>query len=117
MYEVVGWATGALDAAGDERPRHLLGIGEIDDLVAGVELGHRHVRLRDADAARRGTAMALVPDPAGRWRVDLAKARCTATPTSRSWRAARARPARSAGRRGYLRYMAHEPRADRRCAR
>ena len=37
-------------------PRHLLGIGEIDDLIRGVELGIDTLRLRDADAARRATA-------------------------------------------------------------
>ena len=71
MFEVVGWAIDELDA---ERPRHLLGIGEVDDLVRGVELG-----IDTFDCAmptrigRHG--MALVPDPANRWRVDLAKGR------------------------------------------
>ena len=51
MYEVVGWATGGARPRAT-RPRHLLGIGEIDDLVARRRAGHRHVRLRDADAAR-----------------------------------------------------------------
>ena len=73
MYEVVGWATGALDAGGDVRPRHLLGIGEIDDLVAGVVRGiDTFDCAMPTRLARHG--MALVPDPAGRWRVDLAKA-------------------------------------------
>ena len=36
MHEVVGWA---VDELPEERPRHLLGIGEIDDLLRGVELG------------------------------------------------------------------------------
>jgi queuine tRNA-ribosyltransferase len=71
MFEVVGWAVDELD---EERPRHLLGIGEVDDLVRGVELG-----IDSFDCAmptrigRHG--MALVPDPASRWRVDLAKGR------------------------------------------
>jgi queuine tRNA-ribosyltransferase len=71
MFEVVGWAVDELD---EERPRHLLGIGEVDDLVRGVELG-----IDSFDCAmptrigRHG--MALVPDPANRWRVDLAKGR------------------------------------------
>ena len=71
MFEVVDWAMQELD---DERPRHLLGIGEIDDLVRGVELG-----IDTFDCAmptrigRHG--MAVVPDPAARWRVDLAKGR------------------------------------------
>jgi queuine tRNA-ribosyltransferase len=71
MFEVVGWAVDELDEA---RPRHLLGIGEIDDLLRGVELG-----IDTFDCAmptrigRHG--MAVVPDPSGRWRVDLAKGR------------------------------------------
>jgi queuine tRNA-ribosyltransferase len=71
MYEVVDWAVGELP---EERPRHLLGIGEIDDLLRGVELG-----IDTFDCAmptrigRHG--MAVVPDPEHRWRVDLAKAR------------------------------------------
>jgi queuine tRNA-ribosyltransferase len=71
MFEVVDWAMQELD---EERPRHLLGIGEIDDLVRGVELG-----IDTFDCAmptrigRHG--MAVVPDPAARWRVDLAKGR------------------------------------------
>jgi queuine tRNA-ribosyltransferase len=58
----------------EERPVHLLGIGEVDDLVRGVELG-----IDTFDCAmptrigRHG--MAVVPDPGHRWRVDLSKAR------------------------------------------
>ena len=71
MFEVVDWAVDELD---EQRPRHLLGIGEVDDLVRGVELG-----IDTFDCAmptrigRHG--MALVPDPDHRWRVDLAKGR------------------------------------------
>jgi queuine tRNA-ribosyltransferase len=71
MYEVVGWTTEELPA---ERPRHLLGIGDVDDLLRGVELG-----IDTFDCAmptrigRHG--MAVVPEPERRWRVDLAKAR------------------------------------------
>lgn len=72
MHEVVGWATAELEAVAPARPRHLLGIGEIDDLVAGVELG-----IDTFDCAmptRLGRhGMALVADPARRWRVDLTK--------------------------------------------
>jgi queuine tRNA-ribosyltransferase len=71
MYEVVDWTTAVLP---EERPRHLLGIGEIDDLVRGIELG-----IDTFDCAmptRLGRhGMALVPDPEKRWRVDLAKSR------------------------------------------
>jgi queuine tRNA-ribosyltransferase len=71
MYEVVGWA---VDELPEERPRHLLGIGDVDDLLRGVELG-----IDTFDCAmptrigRHG--MAVIPDPASRWRVDLAKGR------------------------------------------
>lgn len=74
MYEVVGWATAELDAVAPDKPRHLLGIGEIDDLVRGVELG-----IDTFDCAmptRLGRhGMAIVPDPHRRWRVDLTKGR------------------------------------------
>jgi queuine tRNA-ribosyltransferase len=72
MYEVVSWATSELARLAPERPRHLLGIGDIDDLIAGVDMG-----IDTFDCAmptRLGRhGMALVPDPAGRWRVDLQK--------------------------------------------
>src|SRR5215218_2751725 len=71
MFGVVEWTVAELP---EHLPRHLLGIGEVDDLVRGVELG-----IDTFDCAmptrigRHG--MAVVPDPAKRWRVDLAKAR------------------------------------------
>jgi queuine tRNA-ribosyltransferase len=73
MYEVVSWATSELGGEHESQPRHLLGIGEVDDLIAGVELG-----IDTFDCAmptrlgRHGTA--LVPDPGSRWRLDLTKA-------------------------------------------
>jgi queuine tRNA-ribosyltransferase len=71
MHEVVDWTTAVLP---EEKPRHLLGIGEVDDLVRGVELG-----IDTFDCAmptRLGRhGMAIVPDPEGRWRIDLAKGR------------------------------------------
>ncbi len=74
MYEVVSWATAELERHAPERPRHLLGIGDIDDLIAGVERG-----IDTFDCAmptRLGRhGVAIVSDPAARWRVDLAKAR------------------------------------------
>ncbi len=74
MYEVVGYATSELGGEHEVLPRHLLGIGEVDDLIAGVELG-----IDTFDCAmptrlgRHGTA--LVPDPVNRWRLDLHKGR------------------------------------------
>jgi queuine tRNA-ribosyltransferase len=71
MHEVVGWATAELP---DERPRHLLGIGEVDDLIRGVELGvDTFDCAMPTRLARHG--MALVPDPGGRWRVNLLNGR------------------------------------------
>jgi len=72
MYDVVGWATAAL--GDDVRPRHLLGIGDVDDLIRGVQLG---VDTFDcAMPTRLGRhGVALVPDPGKRWRVDLTAAR------------------------------------------
>jgi len=108
MHEVVSWTTGELERVAPQRPRHLLGIGEVDDLIAGVELG-----IDTFDCAmptRLGRhGVALVPDPGARWRVDLVKSR---------WRRAQEPimegcpcPACSAGHsRAYLHYLlrAHE---------
>ncbi len=72
MYEVVGYAVAELGSEHERLPRHLLGIGDVDDLIRGVELG-----IDTFDCAmptrlgRHGTA--LVPDPQHRWRVDLTK--------------------------------------------
>jgi queuine tRNA-ribosyltransferase len=78
MYEVVDWTTAELERLVPQRPRHLLGIVEIDDLIAGVRSG-----IDTFDCAmptRLGRhGVALVPDPGGRWRLDLQK---------RRWRAA-----------------------------
>jgi queuine tRNA-ribosyltransferase len=102
MYQVVEWTTANLP---EFRPRHLLGIGEIDDLVRGVELG-----IDTFDCAmptRLGRhGMVLVPDPEARWRVDLTKSR---------WKDSDEPlmdgcpcPACALGlSRGYLRYLAH----------
>ena len=69
MREVVGWSLGGLP---DERPRHLLGIGDVDDIVYAVAAG---IDLFDCATptrlARHGTA--LVADPERRWRLDLTK--------------------------------------------
>jgi queuine tRNA-ribosyltransferase len=74
MHEVVSWATAELERRASDRPRHLLGIGDVDDLIAGVELG---VDTFDcALPTRLGRhGLALVPDPEARWRLDLMKSR------------------------------------------
>jgi len=57
----------------DVAPKHLLGIGDIDDLLTGIALG---LDVFDCAIptrlARHGTA--LVPDPDNRFRLDLRKA-------------------------------------------
>jgi queuine tRNA-ribosyltransferase len=69
MREVVGWSLAALP---EERPRHLLGIGDVDDLVHTVSAGiDTFDCATPTRLARHGTA--LVHDPAGRWRLDLTK--------------------------------------------
>ena len=74
MHEVVSWTTDALQRVAPLRPRHLLGIGEIDDLIRGVELGvDTFDCAMPTRLARHGVA--LVPEPAARWRVDLVKSR------------------------------------------
>lgn len=56
----------------EEAPKHLLGIGDVDDLLAGIALG---LDVFDCAIptrlARHGTA--LVPDPDNRFRLDLRK--------------------------------------------
>ena len=60
----------------DAAPRHLLGIGEVDDLMRGIGLG---VDTFDCAVptrlARHG--MALAPEPESRYRIDLRKSRMT----------------------------------------
>lgn len=70
MREVLAMTTPLLPA---EAPKHLLGIGEIDDLLAGIALG---LDLFDCAVptrlARHGVA--LVPDPGNRFRLRLRRA-------------------------------------------
>jgi queuine tRNA-ribosyltransferase len=69
MREVVGWSLAALPA---EPPRHLLGIGDVDDLVHAVGAGVDSFDCATPTRlARHGTA--LVNDPEHRWRLDLTK--------------------------------------------
>ena len=79
MHEVVDWTTAELERVAPDRPRHLLGIGDVDDLITGVELG-----IDTFDCAlptRLGRhGVALVPLPEAGWRVDLAKGRWRSSP-------------------------------------
>jgi queuine tRNA-ribosyltransferase len=67
IREVVGWVLGGL---GEAPPRHLLGIGDVDDLVHAVGAG---VDTFDCATptrlARHGTALVVAPEQ--RWRLDL----------------------------------------------
>jgi queuine tRNA-ribosyltransferase len=71
MREVVGWSLAALPEA---PPRHLLGIGDVDDLVHAVAAGiDTFDCATPTRLARHGTA--LVSHPEQRWRLDLTKGR------------------------------------------
>ena len=69
MREVLAFTAPLLP---EEAPKHLLGIGEVDDLLAGIALG---LDLFDCAVptrlARHGVA--LVPNPENRFRLDLRK--------------------------------------------
>ncbi len=81
----------SLERLAPERPRHLLGIGEIDHLIAGVQRG-----IDTFDCAmptrlgRHGVALTPNGRPAG---ASIWSSRGGARSTSRSWTAVRARPA------------------------
>ncbi|TMK64926.1 MAG: tRNA guanosine(34) transglycosylase Tgt [Actinobacteria bacterium] len=100
MREVVGWS---LEGAPDDKPRHLLGIGDVDDLLAGVAMGiDAFDCATPTRLARHGTA--LVADPDQRWRLDLQK---SAHAESRDPIAADCPcPACRDHTRGYLHYLA-----------
>ena len=70
MREVLAFTAPLLP---EEAPKHLLGIGEVDDLLAGIALG---LDVFDCAVptrlARHGVA--LVPDPGNRFRLDLRRA-------------------------------------------
>jgi queuine tRNA-ribosyltransferase len=69
MRDVVGWSLAGLP---DEPPRHLLGIGDVDDIVHAVAAGiDTFDCATPTRLARHGTA--LVHDPQSRWRLDLTK--------------------------------------------
>jgi queuine tRNA-ribosyltransferase len=71
MHEVVRWS---LAPVPEEMPRHLLGIGDVDDILAAVAAGIDSFDCATPTRlARHGSA--LVPDPDTRWRVDLHKSR------------------------------------------
>ncbi len=99
MREVVGWS---LRHMPDAPPRHLLGIGDVDDLVHAVGAGiDTFDCATPTRLARHGTA--LVHDPGARWRLDLGKAphRTSREPIDASCPC----PACREHTRGYLHYL------------
>jgi queuine tRNA-ribosyltransferase len=69
MREVVGWSLAGLP---EEPPRHLLGIGDVDDIVHAVGAGiDTFDCATPTRLARHGSV--LVYDPERRWRLDLTK--------------------------------------------
>jgi queuine tRNA-ribosyltransferase len=69
MHEVVRWS---LAPVPEDRPRHLLGIGDVDDILDAVAAGIDGFDCAiPTRLARHGTA--LVHDAAARWRLDLKK--------------------------------------------
>jgi queuine tRNA-ribosyltransferase len=100
MRQVLGWSVRGLP---DERPRHLLGIGDVDDIVHAVGVGIDSFDCATPTRlARHGTA--LVPDPGRRWRLDLTKAdqRASRDPIAEGCPC----PACAEHTRGYLHYLA-----------
>jgi queuine tRNA-ribosyltransferase len=76
MRDVVRWA---LEPVPDPAPRHLLGIGDVDDVLDSVAAGIDSFDCATPTRlARHGTA--LVADPDGRWRLDLAKSAWAESP-------------------------------------
>lgn len=100
MAEVVEWSLGSLD---ETRPRHLLGIGDPDDVICSVRAGIDSFDCATPTRlARHGTA--LVPAPGDRFRLDLTR------PQSAESREPIAHgcpcPACREHTRGYLHYLA-----------
>jgi queuine tRNA-ribosyltransferase len=96
---VMGWSLAGLP---EEPARHLLGIGDVDDIVFAVGAGiDTFDCATPTRLARHGTA--LVHDPAGRWRLDLTKGvhRASREPIDEDCPC----PACSEHTRGYLHYL------------
>lgn len=82
LYQIVEWV---VDVVSDEKPRHLLGIGEVEDLFNGVERG---IDLFDCVAptrrARNGSLYVLPKGgdrvPPERWKINIRESRFTIDP-------------------------------------
>ena len=100
MRQVLGWSLRDLP---DAKPRHLLGIGDVDDIVHAVGAGVDSFDCATPTRlARHGTA--LVAEPERRWRLDLTKAdqRGSREPIAAGCPC----PACGEHTRGYLHYLA-----------
>jgi queuine tRNA-ribosyltransferase len=101
MHGVVDLTTAVLP---EDRPRHLLGIGEVDDLIRGVELGiDTFDCVTPTRLGRHGGV--LVPDPGRRFRLDLTAARFK-TSTDPIEDGCPCAACAGGHTRGYLRYLA-----------
>lgn len=74
LTEIVSWVTEELP---EEKPRHLLGIGEPDDLFRGVESG---ADTFDCVAPTRNARTSAVYGPAGRFNLTVAQNRTAFSP-------------------------------------
>jgi queuine tRNA-ribosyltransferase len=104
MHAVVDMTTAVLGGRVEGKPRHLLGIGEVDDLIRGVELGiDTFDCVTPTRLGRHGGV--LVPEPDRRFRLDLTAARykTSTDPIEDGCPCAACAGGHS---RGYLRYLA-----------
>ena len=82
MFEATAWAAPLLPA---DRPRYFMGIGDPEGILAAIERGHRHVRLRPADADRAhrlGAHVGGAPEPEERALRRATRARSTSPATA-----------------------------------
>ncbi len=86
LATIVGWC---IDELPDDKPRHLLGISEPDDLFAAIEAG---ADTFDCVSPSRVARNAAVYSPTGRFNINTARFRRDFTPSTRS---ATATPART----------------------
>jgi queuine tRNA-ribosyltransferase len=101
MHGVVDMTTAVLP---EDKPRHLLGIGEVDDLIRGVELGiDTFDCVTPTRLGRHGGV--LVPEPGRRFKLDLtaAKHKTSTDPIEDGCPCAACAGGHT---RGYLRYLA-----------
>jgi queuine tRNA-ribosyltransferase len=76
MYEILGWIAGMLD----DRPRHLLGIGWVEDVFNGVELGMDTFDCVEMTRIARHGELYISPKSGGncgnKFRIPVGKSMC-----------------------------------------